>query len=1245
MAEPDYVAQGGELAYINQAQSSLQKYLAAPASADNAALGQNLNSQLKSACQTLVDNPSQAKSEFADLSTQLTEYHQQQSTSIASLRTQYDPTTLAPSNDYLTQLTQNQQQIAATTETSQPEEKSESTTTQSASSSDSSSDMTSWQSICDTTKQLSSTTSAQEWQQAANQQIEYQFGLRSELASLSQQASEPTTLAQLSQQPYLSDFLSGSSPQESLYQSNLHSIDYQLVCNYTGMAQSGEVELSETQQSLLQSLLSNANPMPAASEQPEGFQSESSSETIDESQLDSSQLAAYQSYVDSLSGWHYVVQEAQTCSVGSAIATQYEQWETQYIEYHSQYSSMSTSEDTATSSNSDTSGESEEGGTNSGADLVSQLSAFDTLSDSAFQHEQMTQAKNAAFNSFLQSSPTTQFYQAQSQYLTVVSQYTPWLTMASASTEEGQESEYDPMLMCVQATESSLTQLQQYSSSPDSMTSSANSYYQSQYELYQQQLGELQSYQSQAQASQDALSSQCQTLNGYLNGSEPMDYEQIIYQSEGVNQFSSSMPDYTSVIEPYQSQYQQYQSEAEGYQSQLISYKDQANSQVTESSLYQQYDNYQNSDSSTSYLQQQAEGYGMPTSTTDASSMISGPYSQMIEQIPSQEDLNAKAADLINDKLNDLKSLSSQLPAEQYSNTCLSPQLCEQALDSLNQINQQMESVLSGDAASSQSETLQNLIETLSSEALDQVPFDQMSSWLTSLQSELQSECESWASKIMSNTPTQLSFSDLPALPASLQQDFDSLKSSLDSVVSPVSQEIVKDYSAVKDKVQQFFSSGGSGQSANFMEQAFSSISSGIDSAESKLLGYKEDALNAASKKLSQGKDAMESFFGPTINEAKQLMGEATGYLQSLTQSGQSGAGLLSNLDSKKAELEAKLSSLMSELQGKLSLNMGAYSSLDSLKSSIEAMLSSQQQFYSMDQLLAMKESALSSIMSNYEEAQASLTQLTSQLAPCPNISDIMAASEELEQNMQACAELAESGYAAAQEAYDDPYAAVSSNAGAPSLDDLQSENPMAFASAPTLDDMMENVEGYQQSIQQQATANATATFQQAIPSELTTINEQIQQVKCQVNTLQVLQGEANKAASSSAGTAACGSAPVTCMGSMMMCSFAVGPSTYSSLRATMLINNKPATTINDCIPIVNITPFPGCTAPTHPAYPANPSVNPCIPALSSFVPTNVLTQIQGEPVNTLNNCAMCNTAAGGVVQFVNPVQMTTFTE
>lgn len=261
MAEPDYVAQGGELAYINQAQSSLQKYLAAPASADNAVLGQNLHSQLKSACQTLVNNPSQAKSAFADLSTQLTEYHQQQSTSIASLRTQYDPTTLAPSDDYLTQLSQNQQQITATTEEIQPEGDSNSSTTQPASSSDNSSDMTSWQSICDTTKQLSSTTSAQEWQQAANQQIEYQFGLRSELASLSQQASEPTTLAQLSQQPYLSDFLSGSSPQESLYQSNLHSIDYQLICNYTGMAQSGEVELSETQQSQLQSLLSNANPI------------------------------------------------------------------------------------------------------------------------------------------------------------------------------------------------------------------------------------------------------------------------------------------------------------------------------------------------------------------------------------------------------------------------------------------------------------------------------------------------------------------------------------------------------------------------------------------------------------------------------------------------------------------------------------------------------------------------------------------------------------------------------------------------------------------------------------------------------------------------------------------------------------------------------------------------------------------------------------------------------------------------
>ena len=116
-----------------------------------------------------------------------------------------------------------------------------------------------------------------------------------------------------------------------------------------------------------------------------------------------------------------------------------------------------------------------------------------------------------------------------------------------------------------------------------------------------------------------------------------------------------------------------------------------------------------------------------------------------------------------------------------------------------------------------------------------------------------------------------------------------------------------------------------------------------------------------------------------------------------------------------------------------------------------------------------------------------------------------------------------------------------------------------------------------------------------------------------------------------------------TCMSSQIMCTFGMGPSTYNSIRPTVLISNKPAANIMDCAPAVNFSPFPGCLAVTNPAWNPYKPISPCIPS-ASFIPTNVTTMLQGSPINNFNNKAMCQTAVGGVISFINPSQMTTMT-
>ena len=120
---------------------------------------------------------------------------------------------------------------------------------------------------------------------------------------------------------------------------------------------------------------------------------------------------------------------------------------------------------------------------------------------------------------------------------------------------------------------------------------------------------------------------------------------------------------------------------------------------------------------------------------------------------------------------------------------------------------------------------------------------------------------------------------------------------------------------------------------------------------------------------------------------------------------------------------------------------------------------------------------------------------------------------------------------------------------------------------------------------------------------------------------------------------------PITCATSTMMCSMGMGPLTHNSTRANILINNKPSSVITDTVPSLNITPCIGCNNPANPTAAAKWFIPPyvCTPITPSFIPTYVTRLIQNIPINNLNNKAMCIFAAGGVMQFANPNQQTSF--
>jgi hypothetical protein len=116
----------------------------------------------------------------------------------------------------------------------------------------------------------------------------------------------------------------------------------------------------------------------------------------------------------------------------------------------------------------------------------------------------------------------------------------------------------------------------------------------------------------------------------------------------------------------------------------------------------------------------------------------------------------------------------------------------------------------------------------------------------------------------------------------------------------------------------------------------------------------------------------------------------------------------------------------------------------------------------------------------------------------------------------------------------------------------------------------------------------------------------------------------------------------------MVKCSFGVAPSPLQVIPEGALVTagGLPAATIANMIPLVNITTFGMCSAPTNPEVIAATAAAlgvftpmPCVPVIvDPWAPGAVSVTINGIPA--LTNDSVCECAWAGVVTVAEPGQV-----
>jgi hypothetical protein len=110
------------------------------------------------------------------------------------------------------------------------------------------------------------------------------------------------------------------------------------------------------------------------------------------------------------------------------------------------------------------------------------------------------------------------------------------------------------------------------------------------------------------------------------------------------------------------------------------------------------------------------------------------------------------------------------------------------------------------------------------------------------------------------------------------------------------------------------------------------------------------------------------------------------------------------------------------------------------------------------------------------------------------------------------------------------------------------------------------------------------------------------------------------------------------------MCSFGLAPSTLNVLPTSRVqVEGRPAATVTDTAPIVNVTPFGMCQSLANPTVAAATAAAlgvlmpmPCVPApVGTWVPGAATTTIGGRPALVAGSTCMC--AYGGVITLTFP--------
>ncbi|MDQ1704028.1 MAG: hypothetical protein QOF18_394 [Frankiaceae bacterium] len=119
----------------------------------------------------------------------------------------------------------------------------------------------------------------------------------------------------------------------------------------------------------------------------------------------------------------------------------------------------------------------------------------------------------------------------------------------------------------------------------------------------------------------------------------------------------------------------------------------------------------------------------------------------------------------------------------------------------------------------------------------------------------------------------------------------------------------------------------------------------------------------------------------------------------------------------------------------------------------------------------------------------------------------------------------------------------------------------------------------------------------------------------------------------------------------MLTCTFGMAPSTLNVLPLNRVtIEGRPAATIQDHLPIVNIAPFGMCMSLANPTVAAATAAAlgvltpmPCIPATTTpWTPMAPTKMIGNQPVLTAGSQCICNW--GGVIAISMPGAMRTTT-